>query len=264
MPVESSLKIYRWWWLLLASFAIFLVALAPATLLEWAASGSPNAVARFEADAGTVWKGRGRIALASSATPVTIPIAWRFDPLALLGLRLGYLVEASAPSLSGAAHIGLGFGDYELRDAALVMDARLLSIAHAAAALLAPAGTIRLRQAADERLAVRPGTGNDGAWRVDGSTGLNAEQLVFGGIINAQVGSHEMKLRGDGASMNVSILRSSGPLKLEGAGTLALGAPRRFTFAGFATAATDSPATLKQLGPTMADGRQRIDLNVPW
>ena len=135
---------------------------------------------------------------------------------------------------------------------------------HTAVAILAPAGRVRLQQSGDERLSVQPASSDKESWRVDGSMSLNADQLAFGGFINAPVGSHEIKLRGDGATIKVSILRSSGPLKLEGVGNIALASPRRFTISGFATTAADAPVALKQLGPVMADGRQRIEINTTW
>ena len=263
-PQTSKMNSGRWWWLLAASFAIGLVALAPAALLERALSSTATAQPQFAADAGTVWTGRGRLIVAADSTPMVIPIAWRFDPLSLLRLRAGFVVEANAPALAGTAHIGLGWRSVVLRNTSMTADARLMSMTHAAGALLAPAGRVRLQQSSDERLIVQPASSDKESWRVDGSMGLNADQLAFGGFINAPVGSHELKLRGDGATINVSILRSSGPLKLEGVGNIALTAPRRFTFSGFATTAADAPATLKQLGPVMADGRQRIELNTTW
>ena len=261
---RTAAKNGRWWWLLLASFAVSATVLAPAALLERATGGTPSARTRFVADAGTIWSGRGRIAIIPDSTPIVIPIAWRFDPRALSGLRLGYFIEVNAPVLSGSAHLGLGFGSLELRDAAVSADARLLSMAHPAAALFAPAGKIRLQQSADEQFSVRAAANDKQTWRVDGLMGLQAEQLAFGGVVNAPVGSHEFKLRGDGLTINVSILRSNGPLKLEGTGSIALAPPRRFTFSGFATVPADAPAALKQLGPTLSDGRQRIELNTTW
>ena len=264
MPTANEERKLRWWWLLLASILTFLVVLAPAALIEWAIDRSPNSQIRFAADTGTVWTGRGRIALAADGTNISIPIVWRFDPGALSRLRLGFVVEPGAAELSGSARLGLRFGSIELRDTALTVDARLLSLAHGAAALATPSGKMRLQQTAGERLLVQPASGNSDAWRVDGSMILGAEQLAFGGVINAPAGNHELKLRGDGNAVNVTILRSSGPLKLDGGGTLKLDTPRRFTFSGFATTATDAPAALKQLGPAMADGRQRIEINTPW
>ena len=263
----SSVKTARWWWLLLASFAIGLLALAPAALVERATNDASTAAAvqaRFVAESGTIWTGRGRIIVSSAASPVVIPFGWRFDPLSLFALRLGVFVDSGSPSLTGVAHLGIGFRDVELREATIDADARLLSTAHNAAALFAPTGRIRIVQAGDERFLVRPASSSTEAWRVDGPLSLNANQFAMGGAINVPTGDHEFKLRGEGSVINVTVLRSTGPLKLEGAGTLALAAPRRFTFSGFATAAGDAPPALKQLGPVMADGRQRIELNTAW
>lgn len=257
-------KFGRWWWLLVAAFVIALVVLAPAALFEWALSRTAQSPIRFAASDGTVWRGNGRIALRSEVAGEVIVIRWRFDPLALLRFRLGFFLEASAPALVGKTHLGLRFNDFELRDTALSVDARLLSASHIAGALIAPTGRIGLQQSAEEHFSVRPAADDQHAWRADGLMSLQAEQLVFGGILNAPVGSHELKLRGDGATINISVVRSTGLLKLEGTGAVALAPPRRVTFSGFATAADGAPAALKQLGPMMADGRQRIDLNTPW
>ncbi len=260
LPVKPK----RWWWLLLASFAVCLVVLAPAALFDWAMSGAPNPTLRFASESGTIWTGRGRINIASDTSPVVIPIGWRFDPISLLRLRVGFFVTANAAALAGTTHMGWRFGDIELRDTMIETDARLLSMAHAAGALFAPTGKIRLQQLPDERLNMKPASNEKEAWRVNGSIGLTAEQLALAGAFNTPASNVELKLQGDGTAINVAILRSSGPLKLEGTGTLALTAPRRFTFSGFATVASDAPAALKQIGPTMADGRQRIEINTPW
>ncbi len=263
MAAPTQLK-HRYYWLLaLASFVVSAIVLTPAALLEFAAGKVPNANLHFTADSGTIWAGRGRIDLTQNTTRFVIPLTWRVDPLALFRLRLGVNVVANSPELSGTTYIGLGLRDIELRDTTLSADARLVSVAHNAIALIAPMGRVWLRQSAAERLTIRPGNSNDGD-RVDGAIGLEAEQLALGGTVNAPIGNHTIDIRGEGATIKLSVLRSSGPLKLEGSGTVALSPPRRFTFSGFATAAADAPAALKQLGPTMPDGRQRIELNTTW
>ncbi len=262
MAQDAAIGIGRWWWLAVAAFVIGLIALVPAALLERLIA--PNANVQFAADSGTLWNGRGRIRVAAGTPPLIIPLTWRFAPGTLFGLRLGFTIEPDSPAISGTTLIGLRFGDIELSNTAIVAEARLLALAHQAAALFAPAGKVRLQQAGDERLRVRPATNTGEAWRVDGVMGLHTEQLAFGGIVNATLGSHDIKLLGDGATIKLSVLRSSGPLKLEGDGNVALGSPRRFTFSGFATAANDAPAALKQLGPLLPDGRQRIEFNTSW
>ena len=262
MATPTELK-HRYWWLALVSFVISAIALTPAAMLEFVAGQTPNANLRFIADGGTIWAGRGHTVVTQNTMRFVIPLTWRFDPLALFRLRLGFNVEANAAELSGTTNIGLGLRTIELRDTALSADARLVSVAHGAIALVAPVGRVWLRQSNTERLTIRTGTSNDGD-RVDGVIGLEAEQLALGGIVNAPVGNHAIAIRGEGGTIKLSVLRSSGPLTLEGSGTVALSPPRRFTFSGFATAAADAPATFKQLGPIMPDGRQRIELNSTW
>ena len=260
-PQVITSRLGRWWWLAVASFLVCLLVLAPAALIEWAAHQSPNQTVQFIADSGTIWAGRGRITVAADRTPLVLPVVWRFDARALLDLRIGFFIAANAPALSGSARIASRFGDIQLRETAFSADAGLLTIAYRSAVIFAPLGRIRLQQTGDERLVIRPATSANQVWRVDGVMGLHAEQLVLGGVVSAPVGNHEISLQGEGATIKMTVLRSSGPLKLEGAGALTLVSPRRFTFSGFATVAGDAPEVLKQLGPVLPDGRQRIELN---
>lgn len=266
---HARAKWTRWWWLWLVSFAIGVVAFAPAALFEWALKDSPAAGARFVADGGTIWRGQGRFAIASDnaaagVASVVIPVSWQFDPLSLLRLRLGFFTSASAAQLTGRAHIGLGFASIELSDTAIEADAPVVSLLHSALRLLGPTGKIRLHQSAGDRLVVKPPRRNDDAWRVDGLLGVDAETLAFTGMVNAPVGNHALRARGNGGTIDVNMLRSSGPLKLEGSGVVTLTAPRRVTFSGFATAAADAPVSLRQLGQIGADGRQKIEINAAW
>ena len=257
-------KIGRWWWLAVASFLVCLLVLAPAALIEWAVRQSPNQTVQFIADSGTIWAGRGRITVAADPSPLVLPVVWRFDARALLDLRIGFFIAANAPALSGSTRIASRFGDIQLRETSFSADARLSTIAHRAATLFAPTGRIRLQQTGDQRFVMRPATSATQVWRVDGMMGLQAEQLALGGLVSAPVGNHEISLQGDGATVKMTVLRSSGPLKLEGSGALTLVSPRRFAFSGFATVAGDAPDILKQLGPILPDGRQRIELNTTW
>ncbi|MEO8386257.1 MAG: type II secretion system protein N [Betaproteobacteria bacterium] len=255
-------KLRRWWWLAVISFVISLIALAPAALLERAIS--PDSQVRFAADGGTIWNGRGRISVLTDTTPQTVQVVWKFEPTALLRLRLGFHVTADGPMIAGTSRVGLRTGSIELRASVITADAHALSAAHRLAAVFAPQGKLRLQQSDGESLTIDFPGNADGAWRVDGNMGLHAEQFVLGGFVNAAVGSHEIAIQGTGTTVNFSIPRSSGALKLEGAGSLTLASPRRFTFSGFATAASDAPASLKQLGAALPDGRQRLELNSPW
>jgi len=258
----SAMKLVRWWWLAAISFVIGLIALAPAALLNRVVP--PDSPVRFVAEGGTIWSGRGRVSVSTDSTPLNIPVAWQFEPTALLRLRLGFHVTADGPAIAGTSRLGLRSGSIELRDTAVTADARVLSAAHRLAAVFAPQGQLRLQQGKGESLTIGFPGDADGVSRVDGTMGLQVEKFVLGGVVNAAVGSHEIALQGAATTVNFSIPRSSGALKLEGAGSLTLVSPRRFTFSGFATATNDAPATLKQLGATLADGRQRLEINTPW
>ncbi len=257
-----AVNVLRWWWLVAISFVIGLIALAPAALLERVVP--VDSPVRFAAESGTIWNGRGRVSVQTDSTPLNVPVAWRFDPTALLRLRLGFRIQADGPIIVGVSHLGLRTGSVELRDTGVIADARVLSAAHRLAAVFAPQGQLRLQQGNGESLTIGFPDNTEGYWHVEGGMGLHVEKFVLGGIVNAAVGSHEIALQGAATTVNFSIPRSSGALKLEGAGSLALASPRRFTFSGFATAANDAPASLKQLGAALPDGRQRLEINTPW
>jgi hypothetical protein len=260
--VQLEINVWRWWWLATLAFVIGLFALAPAVLLERAYA--PAAGVQFAARGGTIWNGDGVVSVATDSTPLTVPITWQFDPLALFRLRLGFRVSANGQALDGNSHLGLRFGSLEIRDSAVTADARLLSAAHRLAAVFTPQGKLRLQQENGESLIIAAPVGADGSWRVDGTMRLFAEQFILGSVVNAAIGTHEIALSATGSTINFTIPRSSGALKLEGSGRLTLAPPRGFTFSGFATAASDAPATLKQLGVVLPDGRQRIEVNTPW
>ena len=263
--VESALpamKVWRWWWLPVLSFVIGLIVLAPAALLERIVP--PDSQVSFAADGGTIWNGRGRVSVLTDSAPLNVPVVWQFDPNALLRLRLGFHVTADGPIITGVSRLGLRSGSIELRESAVTADARVLFAAHRLATVFAPQGQLRLQQGNGESLTIEFPGNAEGFWRVDGAMGLHVEQFVLGGIVNAAVGSHEIAIQGVATTVNFSIPRSSGALKLEGAGSLTLASPRRFTFSGFATVANDAPASLKQLGAALPDGRQRLDINTPW
>ena len=259
---RAAMKVIHWWWLPVIAFVIGLIALAPAALLERLVP--PDSPVRFVAESGTIWNGRGRVSVLTDSKPLNVPVAWQFDPSAVLRLRLGFQVTADGPVIAGTSRLGLRSASIELRDSAVTADARVLSAAHRLAAVFAPQGQLRLQQVKGESLTIGfPGNAEDFS-RVDGMMGLLVEKFVLGGVVNAAVGSHEIAIQGVGNTVNFSIPRSSGALKLEGAGSLTLASPRRFTFSGFATAANDAPASLKQLGAALADGRQRLEINTPW
>lgn len=257
----TPLKTRTWWWLALIAFAISTLALAPAALLEWAL---PQSSVKFAADSGTLWNGRGRVAFATSGATTIVPIAWRFDPQALLRFRVGYTLSAASPSVNATSRVAYGFGQLTLAETALDADLRLLPLLHDAASLVSPTGRVALTQAADERLNLHIPRDGKQNWQVDGAITLKTQQLALGGIINAPVGSHSAQLLGSGNTVNVNISESRGAFKLEGGGSVTLSAPRRIVFVGFATAANDAPNALKQLGTAMPDGRQRIDVNTAW
>lgn len=259
---RSALNVLRWWWVVAISFVIGLIALAPAALLERVVPA--DSPVRFATEAGTIWNGRGRVSVMTDSTPLNVPVAWQFDPTALLRLRLGFRIQADGPIIAGVSRLGLRTGSVELRDTGVIADARVLSAAHRLAAVFAPQGKLRLQQGNGESVTIGFPGNAEGFWRVDGAMGLHVEKFVLGGVVNAAVGSHEIALQGAATTVNFSIPRSSGALKLEGTGSLTLASPRRFTFSGFATTANDAPAPLKQLGATLPDGRQRLDINTPW
>jgi len=245
--------------LLLIAFAIGLVAFLPARMLEPSVNGAlaPAQVSLR----GTIWNGSGQ--LKSSA--LSLPFAWQFEPAALLRLRAGWRVKGLSPQLTGAASIAAGFGNVEVRQADLSLDAALFPQLHrdlALAGLMGPSG----------RVAISVANGFTAAYgtvpSLHGEALLKIDRIALNSFSPQPLGSYQVKLTARDNIVDYAIAEASGALKLDGGGSATLTHPRQYSFAGNATPSagvSDGIASaLKSVSQPLPDGRLRIDYKGRW
>ena len=171
--------------LLVVAFIIGLVIFLPARMLE---SSINNAVEPAQVSLrGTVWNGNGHLKSAA----LSLPVAWQFEPSALLRLRSGWRVETLSPQLSGAASIGAGVGSIEIRQTDLSFDIAMLPQLHrdlALVGLMGPSG----------RVAVSVADGFTAAYgsvpSVRGEALLKIDALVLASYSPRPLGNYQIKL----------------------------------------------------------------------
>ena len=253
----------RLWDLLAMAFVIGDVEFQPAHLLD--ASLNRSLPAPWHAVvSGTVWDGFGVLQSGQSSDALTIPLTWKFDPMALARLRLAWRIVPAAASLSGAVNVGAGWQSLELSNMALTMDAEMLRQAVPVLTLFAPSGTMLVSTPGAARLTIEYG----GDLRVNGAAQITAENLGLGRFAPQPLGSYQLQFTARDTLIDYVITRSSGALQLDGGGSIQTASPRQITYAGHVTPAPSLPdgllSQLKAAGRPAADGRLRVDWKAQW
>ncbi len=210
-----------------ATFLIGIVVLFPARLaVAWFAPSD----LRVSGIEGTVWQGRA--AAASAAGVYVSPLRWQFRPLALLGGRVGYHVEAGLPGgevtgdLAVAPTGTLRIGDLE---ASLRLSdiGRLLPVAQAQGRLRADLEDAIFRDGWPTRL-----------------VGIvSVEDLVYLPAGSNSLGSYRVEfLPSDDGELRGVLADGGGPLEV--AGELRLTAERAYELRGQVRARPEAPAPL--------------------
>ena len=259
----QTIRLRIWIGLAAASFIIGLIAFAPARLLEGVANRVLAPQVRVQIADGTIWSGRGVLLLSPGGSANDIPFTWRFDPLALLRLRAGVALSADSAVLTGTVKVALGFRTIEIREANLRMDASLITAINSMAALLGPAGTLQI----DTRTGESIFFSYRGPPLINGNFKMRAGNVMLRAVAPRTFGSYDLDFALRDTAAEYQISQSSGPLKLDGGGSLKWNMPRQFTYRGIAGAPADAPevlAPLRSIGRPLADGRVQIDYQAGW
>ena len=281
--LPMKIRTYFILWLLV--FIVGLVAFAPASLIESPANRAMAPHATLTISGGTVWSGSGTLALFPSARIVSVPITWRFDPLALLRLRFGFYVSANSPAIAGKARIGAGFQTIQLRDTALKIDATLLEQVNPQVNLLVslagPSGTFQIT-ITDGNSVTAPYPTPQELPFAEGKLIAQVEAFALRSVSPRPLGNYEIAIKLNGTNAEYAFTNTSGALKFDGGGAVAWGStggsndggsksPRTFTYRGIASAATRHAsesaqllAPLQAVGKAMPDGRVSLDINANW
>jgi len=227
-------------WLLavlgLGAYALGLVAMAPATLIDAGIQQASAGKLRLADARGTLWAGTGQLEMRDwmERTAVARNIAWRVLPIYLLRgqLRAEIVLDQAAKPFP----VTVSASQIELADADINLPAAALGLGEPKLAPLGLTGDVLLHVT---RLALGPNAVAGSAtllWRGAGSAYTRVSPL----------GDYELRLDGEGATVRASLRTLQGPLQLDGQGSWTSGA--RPSFLGSARIA---PEERQQLAPLM-------------
>jgi general secretion pathway protein N len=194
----------------IVAYLAWLVAMAPATLLDTVAERSTGGRVRLAEAHDSLWSGTGQLEIrdANGLRGIGRNLSWRFQPLFLLRGRLGFQFNVAESAKAFAASIS-PFGA-EIADADFVLPAAALGLAVPSVALIEPTGELlvhipRLVIADKEtsgKVEVR--------WQSAGSSLAPVSPL----------GDYELRMESESGGFVASLSTLKGPLHLNGKGSL--------------------------------------------
>lgn len=193
----------------LAAYAVFLVVLAPATLIDAGLRRATAGRLRLAQAQGTLWSGSGVLEIRSTngASGVGKDLSWVVQPRALLHAQLDYAVNLDRAKRSFPVHISVR--GIELSNVDFSLPASALGVAVARMAPLGPRGDMDFHIAnfsrADGTLAMNAVV----TWK-DASSALTTV---------APLGTYQLRVKSAGQLLNATLRTSNGPLQLDGVGS---------------------------------------------
>ena len=248
------------------AFIVGLIVLAPATLIQGAANRALAPNAALAVTAGTIWSGSGTLVLFPTASSVIAPITWRFDPLALLRLRLGFYLNAHSAALAGNARVGAGITSIELRDTDIKIDGALVSRSNSILSLIGPRGILQLKINDGDRI-VTPYQTQAGIRTAEGKLAVKFDSLTLRNLSPRPLGTYDIDVKFNNSSAEYAFVNCAGNLKFDGGGSVSWGSARTFAYRGLASTPRESRFLLEPLsaiGRPTADGRLQINYNTNW
>lgn len=196
---------------------------------------------------GSVWNGAA--AQGSVAGLFLSDISWRFRPLSLAGLKVGYAVAARVPSGFVESDVAFGAGG-RVHFNELAAAVSLSSLAS-----LLPDGGIEGDFSLQLDVLVLEG---GFPTRVDGTVGISG--LILRALSPTALGNYRAVLQTEDGRVSAALEDVSGVLDLSG--NLVLERNRAYSFAGKVAATAEAPAAvneqLRYLGSPDAEGRREF------
>ena len=237
------------------SYAVFLLATTPASVVTGRVSAEAAGRVQFSEISGTLWDGSARARMIAPGGPVFIDrLGWRLLPDRLAAGRLAFDVSAAARGLDARFKAARGFSDWEFRDVAARADAAFLSAFKPWVARWRPEGTLAITAAGlswDER-EMR------GAARIEWRSAALALSEV------RPLGSYRIELRAEGGPAKLEATTLDGPLKIAAKGTYT--PPSSVSLSGEARGEGENATALEPLldliGPRRPDGARTLELRL--
>jgi general secretion pathway protein N len=234
-----------------AAYAVFLVALMPASYVAARLEAATRGGVQVHEANGSFWSGSGRATLATPAGPLALEdLEWRFLPARLVAGRLAFAVTGRSAGFDSRAELARSFSMWEARDVAID------GLAAGAASFMPLIAHWR----PEGRLAAKAPllAWNDRELRGEARLEWRAAAVALSEV--KPLGSYRIDLKGDGAQARVTLSTIEGPLAIAGQGTIT--PPSRLAFSGEARAESAAAASLQPLldlmGPRRADGSRTL------
>lgn len=202
----------------LACYALGLLLMAPATLVDRALARAGTGQLRVVEARGSLWSGHGLLELRDhqQRTRAALPLTWQLRPLRLLRGQLAADVRigsSTPPFLVVAAP-----GQLAITDLLVELPAAALAVAEPRLAPLGLDGQLRLQSA---RL-VRDSGGLTGTATVQWQGAASAYAPV------APLGDYSLQLSAEGETLRATLVTLQGPLQLDGSGSWTARGPAEF------------------------------------
>jgi len=212
----------------IGAYLVFLLVNLPAAWLGFALERASRGALALGEPAGTVWKGRGLLALRSGGGFRGIAdLEWTCNPLSVLTGRLNVALSGVAPDTRLRANVSLGAKSVRIQNLEASAPAAALEPAVPAVAFAKPDG--RLRVLADS---VEIG----GA----GIVGAATVEWLEAGVLQVQrLGDYRLQITGSGERAAVKLATLRGDLRLSGEGEWRAAQPRSMQLRGIAQAAAE-------------------------
>jgi len=212
----------------IGAYLVFLLVNLPAAWLGFALERASRGALALGEPAGTVWKGRGLLALRSGGGFRGIAdLEWTCNPLSVLTGRLNVALSGVAPDTRLRANVSLGAKSVRIQNLEANAPAAALEPAVPAVAFAKPDG--RLRVLADS---VEIGGGS--------IVGAATVEWLEAGVLQVQrLGDYRLQITGSGERAAVKLATLRGDLRLSGEGEWRAAQPRSMQLRGIAQAAAE-------------------------
>lgn len=234
-----------------AAYAIFLIALMPASYIAAKLEASTRGGVQVHEARGSLWGGGGRATVATPAGPLALEdLEWRFLPARLVSGRLAFAVTGRSAGFESRAEVARSYSAWEARDVSIEGRA-------AGAASFMP---LIAHWRPEGRLAAKAPLLAWNDREMHGEARLEWREAAVALSEVRPLGSYRVELRGEGARARVALSTLEGPLEVSGQGTIT--PPSRLAFSGEARARGPAAASLQPLldllGPRRADGSRTL------
>jgi len=211
-----------------AAYLVFLLVNAPAAWVGFALERESRGALALGDPAGTLWKGRGLLALRSGGAFRGIAdLEWSCNPLSVLTGRLSVALSSAAPETRLRASVSVGAGSLRFQNVEASAPAALLEPALPAAAFARPDGRLRVLADSFEIGAAGLAGAATVEWLEAGMSGLQ------------RLGDYRLQITGNGERATVKLATLRGDLRLTGAGEWRAAQPRIVQLRGTVEAAAE-------------------------